>query len=107
MRKGNVQWRIAAALSVISFIPRCSRQPATRAEAASDRSESELARPVKTMVVAAQDKTQVRSFPGKVQASKRVDLAFQVPGLLVKLPVREGQKVAEGDMIAQLRQDEF
>src|SRR5262249_46457801 len=28
-------------------------------------------------------------------------------GLLAKLPVREGQKVAKGDLIAQLRQDEF
>ena len=38
-----------------------------------------------------------RSFPGKVEASKSVELAFQVPGLLVKLPVREGQNVAKGD----------
>jgi RND family efflux transporter MFP subunit len=30
-----------------------------------------------------------------------------VPGVLVKLPVKEGQKVAAGDLIAQLRQDEF
>jgi RND family efflux transporter MFP subunit len=49
----------------------------------------------------------VRSFPGKVEASKKVELAFQVPGLLVKLPVKEGQRVAKGEVIAQLRQDEF
>jgi RND family efflux transporter MFP subunit len=49
----------------------------------------------------------VRSFPGKVEASKKVELAFQVPGLLVKLPVKEGQRVAKGAAIAQLRQDEF
>ena len=30
-----------------------------------------------------------------------------MPGLLVKLPVKEGQKVAKGEVIAQLRQDEF
>jgi multidrug efflux pump subunit AcrA (membrane-fusion protein) len=59
------------------------------------------------MVVAAGGEPQVRSFPGKVEASKRVELAFQVPGLLVKLPVKEGQKVAKGEVIAQLRQDEF
>jgi multidrug efflux pump subunit AcrA (membrane-fusion protein) len=30
-----------------------------------------------------------------------------VSGLLVKLPVKEGQRVVKDEMIAQLRQDEF
>jgi RND family efflux transporter MFP subunit len=59
------------------------------------------------MVVTAGGETHVRTFPGKVEASKRVELAFQVPGLLAKLPVKEGQKVSKGEVIAQLRQDEF
>src|SRR5260370_21450443 len=59
------------------------------------------------MLVTAGNQPLVRTFPGKVEASKSVELAFQVPGLLVKLPVKEGQKVAKGEMIAQLRQDEF
>jgi RND family efflux transporter MFP subunit len=36
-----------------------------------------------------------------------VDLAFQVPGLLAKIPVKEGERVSKGALIAQLRQDEF
>jgi membrane fusion protein, multidrug efflux system len=67
----------------------------------------EMVRPVKTMVVAAGGETHVRSFPGKVEASKRVELAFQVPGLIVQLSVREKDKVAKDGVIAQLRQDEF
>jgi RND family efflux transporter MFP subunit len=59
------------------------------------------------LVVAAGDATQVRSFPGRVQGSRSVDLAFQVPGLLVTLPAKEGQSVAKNELIAQLRQDEF
>jgi RND family efflux transporter MFP subunit len=59
------------------------------------------------MVVAAGDDTHERSFPGKVEASRRVELAFQVPGLLVKLPVKEGQKVEKNQVIGELRQDEF
>jgi RND family efflux transporter MFP subunit len=59
------------------------------------------------MVVAAGGETHVRTFPGKVEASKRVELAFQVAGVIVELPAREGQKVAKGDLIAQLRTDEF
>src|SRR5260370_25290189 len=90
--------RLLVALSIICLITACSRQNQTRSEAA---------RPVKTMVVASGNQPLVRTFPGKVEASKSVQLAFQVPGLLVKLPVKEGQKVAKGEMIAQLRQDEF
>lgn len=67
----------------------------------------EVVRPVKTMVVSVGGDTTVRTFPGKVEASKQVELTFQVPGLLVNLPVREGQKVAQNDVIAQLRQEDF
>src|SRR5262245_63708207 len=89
---------LSVALSVICLSASCSRQEAAR---------SQIPRPVKTMVVTAGNEPAVRSFPGKVAASKRVDLAFQVPGLLVRLPVKEGQKVARGQIIALLRQDEF
>lgn len=67
----------------------------------------EVTRPVKTMVVTAGGETNTRSFPGKAEASKEVELAFQVSGLLVNIPVKEGQNVARGEVIAQLRPDEF
>ena len=35
------------------------------------------------------------------------DLGFQVPGVLVSLPFREGERVSKGKVIAQLRNDEF
>jgi RND family efflux transporter MFP subunit len=59
------------------------------------------------MVVTAGDEPHVRIFPGKVEAAKKAELAFQVSGLLVKLPVKEMEKVKKGDLIGQLRQDEF
>jgi multidrug efflux system membrane fusion protein len=59
------------------------------------------------MVVVAGDETHVRSFPGRVEGSKSVELAFQVSGILINLPVKEGQNVVKNDLIAQLRQDEF
>lgn len=67
----------------------------------------EVVRPVKTMVVMAGNGERTRVFPATVEASKRVELAFQVPGLLSNFPAREGQKVAKGELIGQLRQDEF
>jgi RND family efflux transporter MFP subunit len=59
------------------------------------------------MVVTAGGEPHVRVFPGKVEAVRTVELAFQVNGLLVKLPVKEGDTVAKGEVIAQLRQEEF
>jgi RND family efflux transporter MFP subunit len=66
-----------------------------------------VTRPVKTIVVTAGEEAQVRTFPGKVEASKKAELAFQVSGVIVELPVKEGQQIKKGDLIAQLRQDEF
>jgi multidrug efflux system membrane fusion protein len=68
---------------------------------------SQMARPVKTIVVVEGDARHQRIFPGKADAAKRVELAFQVPGEIVSLPVKEGQRVSKGDVIAQLRKDEF
>jgi multidrug efflux system membrane fusion protein len=67
----------------------------------------DVPRPVKTMVVLAGEDTRQRTFPGTVEAAQRVDLAFQVSGLLTEFPVKEGQRVAKGELIAQLRPDEF
>ena len=86
------------ALSIIYLAVGCSSQESTRPE---------VVRPVKTLVVAAGDRPHVRVFPGRVEASSRAELAFQVSGLLVRLPIKEGQNVAKGEVIAQLRQDEF
>src|SRR5262245_59804700 len=82
---------------VVSLLAGCSGSGST----------PEVVRPVKTMVVSAGEDTRVRSFPGKAEASRKAELAFQVSGLLVKLPVKEGQKIAKGEVIGQLRQDEF
>jgi multidrug efflux pump subunit AcrA (membrane-fusion protein) len=72
-----------------------------------DPPAADVVRPVKTMVVSSGADSRTRTFPGRVEASRRVELAFQVPGVLSQLPVKEGQKVAKGDLIAQLRQDGF
>jgi multidrug efflux system membrane fusion protein len=96
MPDGKALLRLSLVVSTICLAAGCSSTP-----------ETEPVRPVKTMVVAAGNKPHVRSFPGKVEAAKSVDLAFQVPGLLIKEPGKEGQKVAKNQTIAQLRQEEF
>jgi multidrug efflux system membrane fusion protein len=89
---------IPGAAALVLTLSACS--PAPQPPAA-------IIRPVRTIVVAAGEDASTRIFPGRVEAAKQVELTFQVPGLLANLPVREGQKVAEGDLIAQLRPDEF
>ncbi len=68
---------------------------------------AELIRPVKTMTVGAGGGSYTRTFPGRVEAAKSVELAFQVPGLVVRLPVKEGQRVTRGQVVSRLRQSEY
>jgi RND family efflux transporter MFP subunit len=82
----------------VCFASGCSRPAPVR---------SEEPRPVKTIVVARGADTYLRTFPGRVEATKSAELSFQVPGVVAALPVKEGQSVAKGQVIARLRQDEF
>ncbi|HDR29411.1 MAG TPA: efflux RND transporter periplasmic adaptor subunit [Rhodovulum sp.] len=51
--------------------------------------------------------TQSRSFAGTVEALRTVDLAFQVSGQLLELPVVAGQHVSAGALIALLDVTDF
>ena len=73
-----------------------------------EKAAKEVVRPIKMMTVTSSRDTLQRRFPGKVRAAKRADLAFQrVEGRLTQLPVDEGQRVKEGQLIAQLDQKDF
>jgi membrane fusion protein, multidrug efflux system len=73
----------------------------------SNRTRSQDVRPGKTITVAAGNTLEVRTFTGRVDPSKQVELAFQVAGILVNFPLKAGQKVSKGQIIAQLRLAEF
>jgi membrane fusion protein, multidrug efflux system len=89
---------LAVILSIVCVATGCARSGSSR---------SENVDPGKTISVAAGSTLGVRTFAGRVDPSKEVELAFQVAGVLVNLPVKEGQKVAKGQMVAQLRPAEF
>ncbi len=86
------------ALVLASLAAGCSSQPPDAPDPV---------RPVKTVVVSAGGEPHIRTFPGKAEAPKKVELAFQVSGLLVDFPVKEGQKIKKGDLVARLRQEDF
>ena len=69
--------------------------------------ETEVVRPVKLMTVASGKEALDRSLPGRVRASQRVDLAFQIDGTLIELPAQEGQSVRKGDLLARLDPRDF
>jgi multidrug efflux system membrane fusion protein len=62
----------------------------------------EIIRPVKLMKVSGSLAGTTRKLPGEVRASDRVELAFQVPGTLVEFPVKEGQTIKKGTLVARL-----
>ena len=62
----------------------------------------ETVRPVKTIVLTDSGVSGVRQYPGRVRAASRADLSFEVAGKLIELPVKEGQVVEKGDLVARL-----
>jgi RND family efflux transporter MFP subunit len=59
-------------------------------------------RPVKIFVVRGGTADAVRTFPGRVDATQRAELAFRVPGQLQEILVREGDMAEEGQVLARL-----
>jgi len=62
----------------------------------------EAVRPVKTVVLEDGNDSMMRQYPGRVRAASRADLSFEVAGKLAELPVKEGQVVAKGALVARL-----
>lgn len=67
----------------------------------------EVVRPVKIMTLTSGAAELSRALPGVVRATQRVDLAFQVPGRLIELPIQEGQDVKQGQLLARLDPKDF
>jgi RND family efflux transporter MFP subunit len=67
----------------------------------------EVIRPAKIMTVGDGTLGSVHKFPGNVRAAQRIDLAFDVPGKVVELPVKEGQDIQKGDLISRLDDRDF
>ncbi len=59
-------------------------------------------RPVKTVVVEAPEAAGDREFAGRVDAEKKAELAFRVPGTVTEILVKEGDQVVEGQALIQL-----
>lgn len=67
----------------------------------------EVSKPVKLMLVRETEPGFSRQFFGRVAARQTVDLAFQVPGQIIEMPVTEGFVIPKDDLIARLDQEPF
>ncbi len=61
-----------------------------------------VARPVKLMRIQESGEGDWRTFPAQVQASDKTDMAFRVGGEIDRLPIKSGQVVKKGQLLAQL-----
>lgn len=67
----------------------------------------DIIKPVKLLEISQADTGPSRQFFGQVVARQTVDLAFQVSGQIVDLPLIEGATIAEGDLIGELDLETF
>lgn len=63
---------------------------------------SEQPRPVKAIQIGNSKSFNSRSFPGKAKATQEVNLSFNEGGTLIELPIKIGDKIKKGDLIAKL-----
>jgi RND family efflux transporter MFP subunit len=62
----------------------------------------EVARPVKTYLIEDTGGGGIRSFPARIDAGQKAELAFRVSGKITKLTAKEGDRVEQGQVIASL-----
>ncbi len=67
----------------------------------------EPVRPVRTMVVPETSHILTRVFPGKISPAREVNLSFRVSNNIMEVPVKKGQYVDTGDIIASLDPRDF
>ena len=80
------------------FFTACSEPPATHVD---------VVRPVKMITIGSEHNTTVLEYPGNIAAGTEADIAFEVGGKLVELPIQEGMDVQKGDLLAKLDSRDF
>jgi len=91
---------LAVLIGVVLILSACNKADV-------DTVKKEVVRPAKIITVGAAGDGLIRSFPAKVKASERSELAFRVSGELAKLSITSGKVVKEGQKLAQLDQTDY
>ncbi|MCG8028010.1 MAG: efflux RND transporter periplasmic adaptor subunit [Candidatus Thiodiazotropha taylori] len=72
----------------------CSEPPTT--------TQGEVIRPVKSFLIESTASGAIRTFPARIDAGRKAELAFRVSGVLKELSVKEGDQVKAGQQVAAL-----
>ncbi len=64
--------------------------------------EAPVARPVKMVSIGTGGAGGTREYPGQVSAIQHAEMAFEVPGRITEFPLKEGQTVSKGTLLARL-----
>ena len=91
---GFIDTRFLAILLAASLLPACGGEPEVVAEPP--------ARSVKMMTIGDASVKVAWEYPGAITATRNVDLGFEVPGKIIELPIEDGLKVKEGDLLGRL-----
>ncbi len=83
----------------VSFISGCKEEAPPK--------KAKTVRPVKVMVIQKGAAQSLAKYPGKIEAGRKVDLSFRVPGPLVNFPVKPGQDLKKGDLVAEIDPRDF
>ena len=69
--------------------------------------EKDSIRPAKIMTVSRAGDEILHEFPARIEALQSVDLSFEVGGPLAQLPIREGETLTQGTLVAALDPTDF
>jgi len=89
---------ILALVPVVHLIGACSEEVVEQAA---------VVRPINILTVGDLAGGQVLSYPGEIRPVQNAELAFEVPGRLIELPVVEGEDVQAGQQLASLDPADF
>jgi len=81
-------------IALLSYLAGCAKE--------APEEQPEAVRPVKTMLIDAPEKGGIRNFPARIDANRKAELSFRVPGKVQELLVKEGDEVEEGQDVARL-----
>jgi len=96
--KNSTLIRAVGITSLVVLLAACGGEAAPPAE---------TSRPVKTIVIEGAGGSGIREFPGRIEANRQAELSFRVRGTVNAIHVKEGDKVQEGQLLAELDQTDY
>ena len=93
LRKAVLYYSLLLVVAFTAVLAGCERQEQERTSAV---------RPVRILTIGDGSIGRSLAYSGQIRAGETAELGFEVAGRIIELPVKEGQQVNEGDMLARL-----